>query len=290
MNIKILRYIFLLALLVCATRVFADSPVWRVTKGDSTVFIAGTIHLLTESDYPLPSAFEDAYSQSDSIVLEADITETQTPEFQQKVVQDMMYPQGTTIQDFLESETLQKLEKHFESRGLVLEELSVFRPGMFTLTLTLIELQRLGLVGTGVDQHFHLRAINDGKQLIFLETVEQQMGLIATIGEGYENEFIEYTLQDIDNLGEVISDLKEAWRSGNSQRLVELGMADMQEISPQAYTTMVTDRNANWVPVLEALFSNDGTEMVLVGALHVVGEEGIIRLLGKKGYQFVQLD
>ena len=61
----------------------ADAPVWKVVKGKNQLFIGGTLHLLSKSDYPLPDAFESAYRQSAMVVFEADMEKMQSPEFQQ---------------------------------------------------------------------------------------------------------------------------------------------------------------------------------------------------------------
>lgn len=285
---KLFKYIVYITFFI-PVLVFADSPVWKVSKGDNVIFIGGTVHILSQSDYPLPGAFDKAYAEAEKIIFETDIGGTQTPEFQQKVLQVTLYPSGTTLKDFLTPETYQRLETYCASNNIQLAQLIQFRPGMLSVTLTVIELQKLGLAGTGVDQYFNLRAINEGKAVGYLESIDEQLAFLANMGEGHENELISGTLRDLAELSTIMSDIKAAWRKGDLQGLDELISQPMKKETPKIYTQIVSDRNANWLPQLEAMFANDSTELVLVGMLHLVGEDGLLHQLKAKGYTLEKL-
>lgn len=286
---KLPLYIIIVFFFFCRT-VFAAGPVWKVSKGDDVVFVGGTIHILTEGDYPLPKAFMDAYRQTDEVMFEVDAAKMNTPEFQQELGPKVIYPDGKTIRDFITPETFKKVEKHLADRSIPSEGLIKLRVGMFTITLTIIELQRLGLLGTGVDQFFTLQARNDSKSIEFLETVDEQVQLLLTMGEGYENEIVENTLGDLPELAEDMASLKKQWREGDVQGMMKDILTPMQEEFPAIYKNIIYNRNVNWLPRLEALFGNDNTEFVMVGMLHLVGENGVIQLLEKKGYQVEQMN
>jgi hypothetical protein len=158
MKKSLLACFALLLLLVCTPSARADSPVWRVAKGDAHLFIGGTVHVLSQDAYPLPEAFEKAYQASSIIVFEADIQEMQTPEFQQALVEQASYPEGRDLTMFLTDDTRAHLVQFLSSRQLPMDNLVKFKAGMVSVTLTIVELQRLGLAGSGVDQFFSLRA------------------------------------------------------------------------------------------------------------------------------------
>ncbi|MEH6911969.1 MAG: TraB/GumN family protein [Oceanicoccus sp.] len=268
---------------------FADAPVWKISNGNDYFYIGGTIHVLADDDYPLPSAFAKAYSITDTLVLEADITEVQTPAFQQQLLKEMSYSSGHSLIEFLKPETLQALTTYCKIRHIPLHSLTQFKPGMLTVMMTMAELQNLGLAGTGVDQHFYSLAKNEAKTILFLESAEQQLALLVNMGKGRENELIEYTLRDISSIGEVMSDLKNAWRSGNLEQLKELGITPMQEMDETVYRQLAVDRNNAWMPSLLSLFNNQQKELVLVGALHLAGDDSLLKLLSDKGYQIQQM-
>lgn len=261
----------------------ADSPVWKIVKGDHHLFIGGTIHVLTQSDYPLPPTFNKAYDQSVWVVFETDVQQTKTPEFQKALLSELTYSDGRNLMSVLNASTYQALEAHLSSRGIPIANLNQFKPGMVAITLTFIELQRLGLVGTGVDEFFSLRALNDQKKLGQLETVDEQLRFLSTMGQGRENELIAYTLRDIEMLPSYMQSIKKAWRRGDNRKLIEVALTPFKRDFPKVYDQFVVQRNRAWVPKIEAMLRSKDVEFVLVGVLHLVGADGLLAQLAARG-------
>jgi len=285
-----LLYGLLCLLLFAASSAYAGTPVWKVAKDGKQLFIGGTIHVLSKADYPLPTAFETAYQQAALVVLETDLQQMKTPEVQQKLLQAMVYSDGRTLQQVLNTKTFAELEQYLAGRGIPVAGIQRFKPGLLALTLTMIELQRLGLGEAGVDAVYHAQALADRKRLGQLETVEQQLGFITSLGEGQENEMISHTLRDLKELPAVMQSLKESWRNGDTHRLDQLSLAPLKAGFPGLYNKLIVARNQAWIPQLEALLKTGEVELVLVGALHLAGDEGLLALLAKRGYSIQQLD
>jgi len=267
----------------------AQTSLWKVSKDKKHAFIGGTIHVLAKSDYPLPKAFNSAYEQSASLVFETDISAMNAPEFQQKMLLAMAYQDGTTLKSRLQPSTYQALHEYCLSIGMPLEGLQIFKPGMLVVTLLYVELQRLGMAEAGVDDHFTSRARADGKKLDQLETVEAQLGFLADLGKGHENELILQTMQDMKKLPDIMNKMKSAWRNGESRKLADLVLKDMKQDFPGIYNDIVLERNNAWVPVIENMVKTPEVEFILVGVAHLVGEDGVIRQLKKRGYIVEQL-
>jgi uncharacterized protein YbaP (TraB family) len=283
MNLRTLQLLLVFLIFVVAIPAHSASPVWKITKGDKQLFIGGTIHLLTQDDYPLPPSFEEAYSQSVLLVLETDIQKLQGPEFQQTLVRELTYPNGQSLQQVLSKETYQSLEDYCSRRGFPVANIVKFKPGMVSMLLTIIELQRLGLVGTGVDEFYSLKATNDMKGLAHLETISEQLAYISTMGEGREDEMIAYTLQENEVLSEVMQALKEAWRQGDTLMLEKIALTSAMGEFPKIYDSLIAKRNNAWVPQIEAMLETNEVEFVLVGALHLVGDKGVLAQLSARG-------
>jgi uncharacterized protein YbaP (TraB family) len=262
----------------------ADAPVWKVVKGKNQLFIGGTLHLLSKSDYPLPEAFESAYRQSAMVVFEADMEKMQSPEFQQLLQSKVVYTDGRTLKTVLKEATYQALEQHMSSRGLPIASFDRLKPGMLAITLTLVELQRLGLVGTGVDEFFNLRARNDHKTIGQLETAEKQLAFLSTMGDGREDDLITHTLRDIQKLPQLMTSLKAAWRQGDRGKIKELAITPIKKDFPKVYQQLLVQRNRDWIPEIEKMMGTKEVEFILVGAAHLVGEEGILAQLAARGY------
>lgn len=279
-------YLFVLAFLlfIFTLPAYSNAPVWKIKKNGHQLIIGGTIHLLTPSDYPLPAAFEKAYRQSDLLVFESDIQKIQDPAFQLTMMNELIYTDGRNISSVLSKETYQALEAYCTSRGIPIAILMNFKPGMVAITLSVMELQRLGIMGTGVDAFFSAKALQDNKQLGQLETAEQQLSFISSLGEGQEDEIIAQALRDIEELPTKWETLRTAWRQGDLRKLKETALMPLKKEFPHTYDMMLVKRNKAWMPQIEALFKEKQATFVLVGALHLVGNDGLLKQLSAKGY------
>ena len=279
-----MRYLILLCLLT-PFHLFAETSLWKVSKADSHLFIGGTIHVLSAADYPLPREFEHAYQQAQTIVFETDLAAMARPESQQQLLQRVMYQPGRSLEDDLTVKTYKALSDYLLSVGLDIENLKLFKPPMVTITLLMIELQRLGLAETGVDNYFNQKAIAEGKTLAELESLAVQFDVIANMGKGYENEMIMSTLAEMKELPLIMGKMKQAWRDGDSVGLEKLGLQEMKDDYPELYRLILVNRNKAWLPKVEHLLATPEVEFILVGALHLVGDDGVIASLRKLGYR-----
>lgn len=290
MRVHTLMSAVFVVLCVFVSSVYAASPVWKVSKGDAHLFIGGTIHLLSAADYPLPAGFEDAYRQADQLVFETDLQQMKNPEMQKQILAQVIYADGQSLQQVLNRQTFQTLEQYLASRRIPVANVVRFKPGMLALTLTVIELQRLGLGGTGVDEFYGLKASNDRKKMGQLETVEEQLSFLTTLGDGYENDMITYTLRDLKELPSMMQALKTAWRKGDNRGLDEVALAPFKKDFPAVYDKLIARRNRSWLPLIEAMLQTKDVEFVLVGALHLVGDDGLLAQLAARGYQVQMVD
>lgn len=275
--------------LLLATPVQAESPVWMIEKNAARVFVGGTMHILTQQDYPLPSAFETAYRQSAKIVFETDVAKMNDPSFQQYLLSAVSYRDGRKLSQVISAETYSALAGFFSERGVAMASIDSFKPGMVATLMTIVELQRLGVNSVGVDNYFNQRALSDSKALGQLETVEAQVAFIANMGAGQEDEMLSYSLTDIERLPDLWQSMTEAWRSGDLTWLEQQVALPMQQDFPEVYQTLLVNRNDAWIPQLEAMFASAQVEFVLVGALHLAGQDGLLAKLAARGYRITQL-
>lgn len=283
-----MRFLTIL-LSLCISFTSLAASVWEVSKDGNSIYIGGTIHLLSADDYPLPDKFEQAYKAADSLVFETDIVAMSSPEFQTKAAQMMSFEGNKTIYDVLQKETISALETHLNKRGLPLSQLAKLKPGMLSITLSLIEFQLIGLTSAGVDQFYSDKARNDGKTQTWLETPDEQLAFLANMGAGQENSMIMYTLRDIKNLPTMITQLKDLWRKGDLTGMDKMSIAPFKSDYPEVYDDLLVKRNNNWLPHIEKMLTDKPKEFVLVGALHLVGEDSVLTMLENKGYKIIKL-
>ena len=278
-----------IALLQIAPGVWADAPVWRVTDGESTVYLGGTVHLLRPEDYPLPEEFDQAYEGSSELFLETDISSMDDLSVQTQMLQQLTYSDGRTLKDVLDTEAYAALDTYTARVGMPLKMLEQLKPGMIVSTLQVLEFQRMGFTPQGVDAFFNTQALTDGKSVSALETLDEQISFLAAMGEGNESEFIMMSLEDLDSTANLMGEMIGAWRAGDSEALRTLFVDDMLERAPGVYDSLLRQRNLRWIPQIEAMFDDPEIEFVLVGAAHLVGADGIVELLRARGYVVAKL-
>lgn len=277
------------AILFSLSTAFAETSVWSVRSGDNVLYLGGTVHLLRPGDYPLPDEFEQAYEASSELYFETDIGSMSDIAVQTQMLQQLTYNDDRTLQSVLNAEAYAALADYTATAGLPITMLNKFKPGLLVSTLQVLEFQSMGFTPQGVDAFFHTRAIGDGKEEGQLETVQEQIGFIAAMGEGNESEFVLLSLEELAETGEVMEDMIGAWRSGDSESLAELFVEDMKNESPELYDSLLLQRNLRWVPQIEQMLEDADVEFVLVGAAHIVGEGGLLELLEQRGFEIEQL-
>jgi hypothetical protein len=209
----------------------------------------------------------------------------QSPGFQATMLRELTYTDGRNLQKVLNRSTYQGLEQFFSARGIPMEAIVNFKPGMVLTMMTMVELQRLGIDGIGVDAYYSARAIEDSKKLGELEPVETQIAFLANMGAGQENEMLSFSLSDVEQLPAMMKSMKDAWRRGDLKKLEKIGISDLQNDFPEIYKTLLVDRNNAWIPQIEAMARTKEIELILVGALHLAGEDGLLAQLKARGYK-----
>ena len=274
---------------ILASMAGADSSVWQIQSEDHTIYIGGTVHLLRATDYPLPEEYAQAYAASSKLIFETDLNSMNDLAVQAKLMQRLRYGDNESLKTVLSDEAYSALEAYVSSISVPLGMLEKFKPGMVVSLLQVMEFQRIGFTPQGVDAYFNALAMDDGKPLGQLETIDAQFGFLASMGEGNESEFILLSLKDLEDTVDVMDDMIEAWRTGDNDALSELFVADMQEQAPEIYDSLLKQRNLNWLPQLEDMLESPEVEFVLVGAAHLVGPDGLLAILQAKGFQVSRL-
>ena len=281
--------VFVCLFLLSLSQAKADTSVWSVRSGDNVIYLGGTVHLLRPADYPLPGEFEEAYQASSELYFETDIASMSDLSVQAQMLQQLTYGDDKSLSSILSDEAYAALSAYTATAGLPIAMLNKFKPGLLISTLQILVFQSMGFTPQGVDAFFHTRAVGDGKAEGQLETVQEQIGFIAAMGEGNESEFILLSLKDLAETGDVMEDMIGAWRSGDAEGLSELFVEEMKVEAPALYDTLLLQRNLKWVPQIDSMLQDADTEFVLVGAAHLVGENGLLDLLSQKGYEINQL-
>ena len=267
-----------------------ESPqiLWKVQSPQNTIYLAGSIHVLQKEHYPLHHEFDKAFNASSRLIFEVDLDDLSSPVAQMNMLRKGLYLNGETLPTVLSPESYATAKAGLAVLGQQIEDYHRMKPWMVATAVLALELQKLGFESAyGVDRHFFEKAQETGKSVQGLETVEFQLDLFDQLSPSIQEQFLLQTLEDLKNLSIQVTDLVQAWQQGNVQELETL-LAGMSEY-PDLNQALVIDRNRDWLPHLEQALQEKEPVFIVVGALHLLGKEGLVESLKAKGYVVKQL-
>jgi uncharacterized protein len=262
---------------------------WKIEGKNAAVYLLGSIHVLRPEDYPLAEQIDKAFTNSETVAFETDVAALDDPALAMKMLGKMQLPEGETLETQLSPEVYKDFQKHAKDSGAPDFMLQKLKPTMAAMMIEVMELTKLGLQpDKGIDKHFFGIAKEAGKTIVPLETVDFQLNLLTEFTKEEGEAMMKATLKDLENIKKDLGDLIAAWKTGDSAGLDKM-LNDMKQDAPAVYKRLVTDRSRNWLPKIEEMTKGDKTAIVIVGAAHLVGKEGVVQLLQDKGYKVTQL-
>ncbi len=292
-NKRLLLYILFLFFL----SVFSSSAqnndskhfLWQIQSQKATVFLLGSIHLAKEELYPLDPIITDSYDSSDFLVVEVDMNKANPLEIMKRAT----YQDGQTLKSSLKLEVFNKMKDAFDSLKMPEILYSKMKPWFAVMTLTNLKLMKEGYkADSGIDMFFMNSATNSKKEVLELESADFQINLMDSVLGKFQNEFVLYTLTDLDSSSEAVDGMFEIWEKGDQQAL-EDNILEQFKLLPNAEVFIkkfLTERNEKMAGKINDFLQTDKTYFVVVGAAHIIGKDGILDLIGKsKKYSIKQL-
>ena len=258
---------------------------WEVTGRHNTLYLLGSVHMLHNTDRALPPVTEAAYLDAETIVEELDLLAAPADIAGSAGLALQTLPQGKTLAGVLGAELYARLQKAAASLHIDTDFLAGMQPWYVAMLLTQTRLLRQGFSPMdGVDYQIAERARRDGKPLRGLETAVEQLSLFANLSLEEQRDFLRATLDEPDAARE-LADITAAWRRGDLSLLESLLRKGADE-SPAFFKALTTDRNLRWLPELEKMLADPVNDyLVVTGALHMVGDNGLVALLRRQGYK-----
>ena len=271
------------ALCLLSVSAWGDPAAWHVSGDEGELWLLGSIHYLREHDYPLPSLIEELYRQADTLVMELDLDDLDLSSMQASFMEAGVLPASTTLQAVLDPAVYDLTEARAAELGLPLILLERLEPWLVALTLMDLGMSRLGYqANQGLEQHLLRRSLADGKEILGLESLDDQIGIFDSLSWADQEALLLQTLTDLEAPDAEMTQLLEAWRDGSLEDLATELSGDFDEF-PELETALISARNRRWAVTLEELLRRPGRYLVVVGALHLVGEDSVVELLSARG-------
>jgi uncharacterized protein YbaP (TraB family) len=265
---------------------YNNSLIYKIQSNSNTVYILGSIHVLAEEYYPLTRSFSYAYYNSQKIIFEIDPEILFSPDAFAKYENRYTLQDGKTLATVLSPKTYTLLNQKLKSMGIDFQKVNHFKPWVLYLTLSgrfdsAVDFRP----ELGIEHHFYHMAKDAGKPTGGLETIQDQVDVFDTLPLKIQDALLQESL--------LITDSKErekaflymvkAWHQGNLDGLDQL--VETLKAFPLLYEKLLVQRNRNWIPQIETFLQEDKNVLVIVGAAHLPGKDGLIALLTEKGHQ-----
>ena len=270
---------------------------WEVASKDSKgkLYLFGSIHAADDLIYPLPSFVTDAFDKSDYLAVECDIVAYEKDLKKQiEMSADLTYTDGTTIQDHIDQDTYEKCKVFLKANNSYMSVYDSMKPSVWMSLMDNIVLSKSGLsTGNGLDRHFLNKAKKDKKEILEVESVESQMEMLSGFSDDIMNLLLKsYTTQTLDEQVNSLRELFFAWKAGDIDKIYDLGNGEsdskISEEEAALYEEynkqMLTNRNNLMVEKAEQYLSENKKCFYVVGAMHMIGNDGIVEQLKAKGY------
>lgn len=280
-----------LSLGLCAGELGAQekSFLWQIESGKNKLFILGSIHLLKKADGQLKPIIEETFAKAKRVVFEVDLLNEGPEKMQQLVLKLGINPDGKTLQQKVSQETFQLATVWANDLGIDVKVLTPFKPWVAGLTMIVMQLQKLGYdPNLGVDRLLAGRAKQANKPVSGLESAEFQIELLDSLPAGLQEMMLRQSFAEMTQFGKTIDAMVRAWRDGDLAAAEKLFLESMADY-PELREKLLDERNRNWLPQIEKFMNSGEDTLVVVGAAHLVGKNGVIELLKGRGYKVEQM-
>jgi len=265
------------------------NSLWRVSEGKNSVYLLGSIHMMKNETRFLNDSINRAFDDSKVLVLEVDLNSMADPRIQQILIAKGILAGGESFEKLIRKETYARLRKKAAELGLDISKYHQYKPWFFMLMLAETKLQMLGYnPQQGIDRHFFARAAKCGKQVIGLETPEQQMEMLDTMSKLDQDRLVRHGIKDLEIIEEELDSIINAWSTGDMEGLERTILKSFKGF-PEIYNTLIINRNKDWIPKIESFLKQKQNYMIIVGAAHLPGRHGLVELLKKNGRLVEQL-
>jgi len=268
----------------------APAMLW-IAEGDSNrVYLLGSIHLLREEDHPLPDIVEVVYDDAERLIMEIDMDDLDPLAALQFLTQNGVLEGDTTLRDVMGEKQYAEVVAAAAEIDIPIEMLEKSEPWLAAMTVQEMMMMRIGFKAEfGIEMYLMAKAAHDGKPITGLETVEQQLGFLNDLSPDTQSRWLLQSIVEGKRMEMLIDEMVAAWRNGDVQFLEKELLLEMDGF-PELRNALLIDRNKSWVmPIMDLLDDRDDY-LVIVGAAHLVGEDGVPDLLSKRGVRIRQLN
>jgi uncharacterized protein YbaP (TraB family) len=263
-----------------------DGPaIWVAKDFDSTLYIFGTVHLLPDDLVWQREDMRQAFEAAGTIFFEVDTGSTGEIEATVLTTRLGLRNDGLRLTDRLDNYQRNLMEAAANNGDLTIAALDGMQPWLASEYLMFAAAQNAGLsADLSADEALKSRAVREGKNVIYLESLETQIRASADLPEDLQLKILTETLEQFNVLGEDATEIAEQWSVGGTDFLTTQIIRPIKARSPLVFNRLLRDRNQAWANTLSRFMEDSGTGFVAVGTAHLLGEDSLLSELREQGF------
>jgi len=264
---------------------FDSGLLWRVERaGVTPSYLFGTMHSDDPGVVKLPTPVQQAFDQAQSVTLEVVLD----PRSLLAMTSALLMTDGNTLESLIGRRLYERTLEVMDARGIPEILVANMKPWAVAVTL----MTPLGNNGVVLDHVLYQDAVAAGKKVHGLETVAEQVGLFDGLSRKDQITLLEDTLDNLDTVAQMLDELQAAYLDRDLKRLMELNEASMRDSDPLLAETfnrkVIVERNYSMAERMQPRL-REGQQFIAVGALHLAGKEGLLKLLSERGYRLSRI-
>ena len=259
-------------------------------------YIVGTYHLAPASFADSIPGMRQAIEETSQVCGELDMMDVFKPENAARMLQSQMLPEGVTLSSLLTSEQRTRLNALLlEVLGTNLDDeayaaqVEKMKPVALSTTLSLASYMKKTQSFNPIeliDSYFQVLALQNGKSVKGFETVDFQMGVLYGAELPKQVDDLMCMVDHFEESTNLVDRITDAYFSQDLQQLEAVLEEEYNGEcggSPEDDATLIDNRNRNWIKIMPEIMAEQPT-LFAVGAGHLCGEQGVLKLLEGLGF------
>lgn len=262
----------------------AGPALWVIRDADSTIYLLGTVHVLRPTTAWGSPRLEQAFDSADQVYFEIENPGDQAALL--PLIREHGVSPDRPLSHLISTGDLNLLQLSASTIGSSAAQMDMFRPWLAALTLSLSPLIEAGYdPNSGVEMVLRARALANGQPVKGLETIDEQVRIMAGFSEPAQLAFLHATLKAFDEAPTELDKMVTAWSAGDITALNTIFAEGMEDSGPEVNRSLLTERNRYWAGQIRTMLDGEGVIFIAVGAAHMMGEGSVQDFLAERGIE-----
>lgn len=261
---------------------------WKASTARNTVYLLGSIHLASPDFYPLPEHIEQAFENSNVLVVEVDLNRLDQAKFQSLLAANGLYPREDSLWNHISANTRELVVDFCQQHGMDAEAFARMKPWLAAFATSFLPAATMQQsFAPGIDKYF-LDKAGDRMRVEPLESAEYQLRVVSSLPAAQQERNLRDAVNNAGQSVEELAKLQTLWLEGDAQKL-EAYLAGAMRDDPEYEKRVFAERNPRMAERAEQCLKSSDRCFIVVGAGHMVGKDGVVRLLQNRGYKVARV-